>query len=135
MEILKRVKKYIIVTFIGLLLTICICWIKQFSFQMEEVYKYKILSDATFFSAVILLGIGLMISAASNFGLFIAVSYSIKRFFTIVSKQATQNRGKILSYYEYRKMKLENDISGRYMYITGIGFLLISVIFTVMYYK
>ncbi len=133
MDVLKKLRKYIIVTIIGVLLTFFICWLKDFSFVMEEQRMYKVLSDATFFSAVILIGFGLMISL-SNFGLFTSVSYSMKRFFTVFSKNGTEKRKNMPSYYEYRSVKLEHEVSGAFMYIPGLLFFVVSIIFTVLFY-
>lgn len=133
MDNLKRLRKYIIVTVTGIILTVFICWLKDFSFELEKKMIYKILSDATFFTAVLLIGIGLLISIG-NFGLFTAVSYSMKRFFTVFSKESVERRKNMPSYHEYRAMKLENDVSGAFMYIPGVLFFVLSVIFTVMYY-
>ena len=133
MDNLKSFRKYLIVTVIGIILSSFVCWLKDFSFELEKQMIYKILSDATFFTAVILIGFGLMMSI-SNFGLFTAVSYSIKRFFTVFSRESVEKRKNMPSYHEYRAMKLENDVSGAFMYIPGVLFFVLSVIFTIQYY-
>ncbi|MBQ2745616.1 MAG: DUF3899 domain-containing protein [Lachnospiraceae bacterium] len=133
MDTIKKLRKYIIVTIIGILFTMLICWLKDFSFGMAEQRMYKILSDAAFFSAVILIGFGVMISI-SNFGLFTAVSYSMKRFFTVFSKDREEKRKNMPSYYEYRAIKLENNVSGAFMYIPGLLFLVVSIVFTMLFY-
>lgn len=133
MEHLEKLRKYIIVTIIGLLLTVFICWLKKFSFYMEWQKMYKILSDATFFTAVIFIGIGIMISI-SNAGLFTAVSYSMKRFFTVFSRDRVEKRRNMPAYHEYRAVKLEHNVSGAFMYLPGLVFLAVSIIFTIMFY-
>ena len=127
MDTIKKLRKYIIVTIIGILFTMLICWLKDFSFGMAEQRMYKI------FSAVILIGFGVMISI-SNFGLFTAVSYSMKRFFTVFSKDREEKRKNMPSYYEYRAIKLENNVSGAFMYIPGLLFLVVSIVFTMLFY-
>lgn len=133
MDTLKKFRKYIIATIVGVLLTVIICWLKDFSWDMSEQRIYKILSDATFFAAVILIGFGVMISL-SNFGIFTSISYTMKRFFTVFSKDSAEKRKNMLSYHEYRAVRLENDISGAFMYIPGLVFLVISIIFTMLFY-
>ncbi len=133
MDNLKRFRKYIIVTIIGVVFNIFVCWIKGFSFDMDQNRMFKLLSDATFFTSVIFVGLGSMISI-SNFGLFTAVSYSLKRFFAIFSREPEQKRKNMPSYYEYRKLKLEDNVSGAFIYIPGILFFLISMMFTLAFY-
>lgn len=131
MDILKRFRKYMIVTILGAIFTIFVCWMKGFSINMEQSRMYKLLSDATFFTAVLLIGFGLMISI-SNFGLFTAVSYSMKKFFAIFSKEMKSKD--MPSYYEYRMLRLEDTVSGAFIYIPGILFLVISILFIVVLY-
>ena len=132
MEVLKRFRKYIIVSVIGILLVWFVCWLKDFSFDMEKQELYRILCDATFFAAVMLLGFGLMLSI-SNFGLFTAISYSTKKLFCAFSRDYETKRKNMPSYYEYRAIKLENDVSGAFLYIPGAVFLVISIIFLILF--
>lgn len=132
MEIIKKFRKYIVATIIGLIMVLLVCWLKDFSFGMESHRIYRILCDATFFASVILIGFGLMLSI-SNFGLFTAVSYSMKKFFIVFTRNFEEKRKNMPSYYEYRSMKLEKDVSGAFMYIPGVVFFAVSIVFLMLY--
>ena len=132
MEIIKKFRKYIVATIIGLIMVLLVCWLKDFSFDMESHKIYRILCDATFFASVFLIGFGLMLSI-SNFGLFTAVSYSMKKFFIVFTRNFEEKRKNMPSYYEYRAVKLEKDVSGAFLYIPGVIFLAVSIIFLMLY--
>lgn len=132
MEIIKKFRKYIVATIIGLIMVLLVCWLKDFSFDMESHKIYRILCDATFFASVFLIGFGLMLSI-SNFGLFTAVSYSMKKFFIVFTRNFDEKRKNMPSYYEYRAVKLEKDVSGAFLYIPGVIFLAVSIIFLMLY--
>lgn len=132
MDTLKRLRKYIISSIIGLLLVFVVCYLKDFSFEMEGNKIVRILCDGTFFASVILIGFGLMLSI-SNLGLFTAVSYSFKRFFAVFSRDYKSHKKDMPDYYQYRTAKLENQVSGAFMYIPGVVYFVISVIFLMLY--
>lgn len=132
MEIIKKFRKYIVATIIGLIMVLLVCWLKDFSFDMESHKIYRILCDATFFASVFLIGFGLMLSI-SNFGLFTALSYSMKKFFIVFTRNYDEKRKNMPSYYEYRAVKLEKDVSGAFLYIPGVIFLAVSIIFLMLY--
>lgn len=132
METFKKMRKYVVAAVAGLIIVFMVCWLKDFSFSMNKYKIYRILCDGTFLAAVLLIGFGLMVSI-SNFGLFIAVSYSMKRFMSVFSRDFQEKRQNMPSYYEYRAVKLEKDVSGAFLYIPGIIYFLLSLMFLVLY--
>ncbi len=58
--------------------------------------------------------------------------YTMKRLFSVFSKDLAEKN--MISFYQYGSLKLENDISGAFIYPPGMLFLIISVIFTIMFY-
>ena len=133
MESVRRYFKYIVAAIIGVVLTIFICWLKDFSLDMDRQYMYKVLADATLLPAVTLIGFGLLVSL-SNFGLFLSVGYSLKRFMTIFSKEAAKQRENMEIYYEYRQARLNKNVSGAFLYLVGLVFFLVSIAFTFLFY-
>lgn len=133
MESVRKYIKYIVVAILGVLLTVFVCWYKGFSLDMDRQYMCKVLADATLLPAVILIGFGLLVSL-SNFGLFMSVAYSMKRFMSIFSKNYVKQQRNIETYYQYRQARLNNNVSGAFMYIVGIVFLIASIIFTFLFY-
>lgn len=132
MEVIKKFRKYIVATIIGLIMVLLVCRLKDFSFGMDSHKIYRILCDGTFLASVILIGFGLMLSI-SNFGLFTAVSYSMKKFFIVFTRDFEEKRKNMPSYYEYRAMKMDKDVSGAFMYIPGVIFLVLSIVFLILY--
>jgi hypothetical protein len=129
---MKKYLKYIITTGIGILMCVGVILIGDISNQESISDVMKILTNAFFVPGILILGFGLLI-LASNGGTFDMLSYGTKKFFDLFRRP--QYRKITDTFYDYRKAKQENPIDFMYMIFIGLGFLVISVVFLVLYYQ
>ena len=128
---MKKIKGYLITFGIGLILALLIVLFKDI-FHAENAKKvFHILSDAFFVPGVLIAGFGLLV-LASNGGTFDMLTYGIIRFFTFFKKDL---RVKHKTFYEYRTAQQENPRKFLYLVLTGLAFIVLSVIFLLIYLK
>ena len=70
---------------------------------------------------------------ASNGGTFDMLVYGTKKFIDIFRKP--QHRKITNTFYDYRKVKQENPGDFLYLILVGLGFILVSVVFLIIYYQ
>lgn len=129
---LKKAVLYIVSFVVGLLIMLFVLAVKSFSFSWPVLRIYRIFCDASFASAVVLIGFGLLL-AISNEGLFVSVSYSWYRFSSTFGKDYESKRKNMLSYKEYRDMKLEKRAPSAFAWIPGLVYLGISIVFLILF--
>ena len=129
---LKKTVLYIVSFVVGLLIMLFILAVKGFSFSWTLPRIYRIFCDASFASAVMLIGFGLLM-AISNEGLFLSMGYSWYRFSSVLGKDYQNKRKNLLSYKEYRDMKLESKVPHAFAWIPGLVYLAVSIVFLVLF--
>ncbi len=128
---MRKYLKYIITILVGLAMSIAI--ISGSIAKAETTTEImKILTNAFFVPGILILGFGLLI-IASNGGTFDMLVYGTKKFFDMFRKP--QYRKITDTFYDYRKAKQETPIEFMYMILIGLGFIIISVVFLILYYQ
>ncbi|MBQ6715577.1 MAG: DUF3899 domain-containing protein [Clostridia bacterium] len=125
-------KNYGICAFIEALIAFFVIWSKGF-FAHSLAVNIQILSDAFFVSGILMtLFAGLMF--VSGEGAFIGVGFVLRN---VVLAFVPMGRARHEVYADYRARKLKNaQKSGiRYPLLTGLVFLFIGIVFTVIWYK
>ena len=128
---MKKIKSYLITFGIGLTLVLLIVLFKDIFHAKDAIKVFHILSDAFFVPGVLIAGFGLLV-LASNGGTFDVLTYGIIRFFTFFKKDL---RVKHKTFYEYRTAQQENPRKFLYLVLTGLAFIVFSVIFLLIYLK
>ena len=123
--------KYLITVGVGLVFAALIIFPGVFK-QESASDVYKLLVNGFFVPGVFILGIGLLV-LASNGGTFDMLIYGTKKFFDMFRKP--QYRKITDTFYDYRKAKQEHPGEFGYMILTGLGFIIVSLILLVFYYQ
>ena len=129
---LKTVLKYSITVVIGLLMVIGVCDVQNLFGILEPLRICKILCNAFFISGILLLGVGILVFISKE-GMFDGMSYYAGRFMLLFSPKYDEKRKNMLSYYEYKKAK-NRESGGSFILITGLGFLVVALVFLGLFY-
>ena len=125
-------RNYGICALIEVLIAFLVIWSKGF-FAHSLAVNIQILSDAFFVSGIMMtLFAGLMF--VSQEGAFIGVGFVLRN---VVLAFIPMGRARHELYADYRARKLKNakKSSNRYPLVTGLVFLFIGIVFTVIWYK
>ncbi|MBQ4158290.1 MAG: DUF3899 domain-containing protein [Clostridia bacterium] len=125
-------RNYGICALIEVLIAFLVIWSKGF-FAHSLAVNIQILSDAFFVSGILMtLFAGLMF--VSQEGAFIGVGFVLRN---VVLAFIPMGRARHELYADYRARKLKNakKSSNRYPLVTGLVFLFIGIVFTVIWYK
>ncbi len=125
-------RNYGICALIEVLIAFLVIWSKGF-FAHSLAVNIQILSDAFFVSGILMtLFAGLMF--VSQEGAFIGVGFVLRN---VVLAFIPMGRARHEIYADYRARKLKNakKSSNRYPLVTGLVFLFIGIVFTVIWYK
>ncbi len=125
-------RNYGICALIEVLIAFLVIWSKGF-FAHSLAVNIQILSDAFFVSGILMtLFAGLMF--VSQEGAFIGVGFVLRN---VVLAFIPMGRARHELYADYRARKLKNakKSSNRYSLVTGLVFLFIGIVFTVIWYK
>lgn len=124
-------KKYGICVGIELLIAFLVIWSKGF-FAHSLAVNIQILSDAFFVSGILMtMFAGMMF--VSGEGALIGIGFVLRN---VILSFIPMGRAKHEVYADYRARKLGkvNKSSNRYPLVTGLSFLFIGVVFTVIWY-
>ena len=123
--------KYVITICVGLVFAALIIFPSVFN-QETAADVYEVLVNAFFVPGVLIFGFGLLV-LASNGGTFDMLVYGTKKFVDLFRKP--QHRKITDTFYDYRKAKQEHPGEFGYMILTGLGFIIVSLILLVFYYQ
>ncbi len=123
--------KYGITTLVGVVITLAVCWARGLFSSQAAVDTYRILCDGCFVSAVLLIGVGLMV-LVSNTGAFDILNYGVRSFFGIFSKEA-ENRKPEGSFIQYKERKAAQKSPYLFLVLVGCGFLAVAFVFVFLY--
>ena len=123
--------KYLITFTVGLAISALIIFPGVFK-QETESDVLKVIVNGFFVPGIFILGFGLLV-LASNGGTFDMLIYGTKKFFDMFRKP--QYRKINNTFYDYRKAKQEYPGEFLYLILTGLGFIIISLIFLIFYYQ
>ena len=123
--------KYLITVGVGLVFAALIIFPGVFK-QESTSDVYKLLVNGFFVPGVFILGIGLLV-LASNGGTFDMLIYVTKKFFDMFRKP--QYRKITDTFYDYRKAKQDHPGEFGFLVLTGLGFIIVSLILLIFYYQ
>lgn len=129
---MKKYIKYLITTLIGLIFIVIVILAKGIFSQQNAKDVMHILTDATFASGALIFCFGILV-VASNGGTFDMLSYGMISFISMFKKDV--NKRKYKTFYDYRQTKQASPKPYLYLIIVGAGYILISLIFLLLYYK
>lgn len=124
-------KKYIICFCIASLITFVVFWIKGF-FTTRLAVNIQILSDGFFVSGILLMLYAGMMFISSE-GALIGISFVLKNVFLSFIPMGRKNH-ELYAQYRERKLNELKKSTDHCILITGLIFLTIGVIFTVIWY-
>ena len=125
----KNIIKFLIVG-AGIAVIVFIC--KDLSSAGTAADKMMILSDGFFLSGILLAGLGLL-TIFANDGIFLGLSYALKCVFSVF--KGGKGRTMDISYFEYKMDKAGKKKPYIEMLISGIVFIAIAAVFTMLFYK
>ncbi|MBQ8292866.1 MAG: DUF3899 domain-containing protein [Bacilli bacterium] len=128
---MKKVKEILITIGIGLLCTLFISMMRGIFDKSTEQEVFHVLCDAFFIVGVVITGIGLLI-ICSNEGAFDMIVYGTTMFINWFRRK---NERKYETYYDYVVAKSEKKTGFSSFLISGIFFLLMSLLMLMLYYK
>ena len=123
--------KYVITIGVGLVLAALIIFPGVFK-QESTSDVYKLLVNGFFVPGVLILGLGLLV-VASNGGTFDMLVYGTKKFFDMFRKP--HHRKITDTFYDYRRAKQEHPGAFGFLVLTGLGFIIVSLILLIFYYQ
>ena len=130
----KMVIKSLIVTGIGIIAALVIIWLRDFFAESDLAQKYRILADATCVPGAVLVSAAGIVWVSMD-GLFDMLGYAFTRVGGTLIPGARMNSD---TFYDYkvkkREKRAEKDNTTLFSFLfVGLGFILISILFTVMY--
>lgn len=128
---MKKLRKYIITLFVGLLIVLLVALFNGAFDSNSKKDTVKYLCDAFFISSVIIGGIGLLVFASSE-GAFDMIVYGLQSFFSLFK---TPGKRKYASYYEYKESKAKEKIESGFMLYVGLFLFLVMIILYIIYNK
>ena len=129
----KMLIKSLIVTGIGVVAFLVVMWLRDFFAQESLAEKYRILADAACIPGAVLVSAAGIVWVSMD-GLFDMLGYAMSRVGGTLIPGAKMNSD---TFYDYKVKKVEKradkDKTTLFTFLfVGIGFLLISVVFTVL---
>ena len=124
--------KYIITIGVGLIIAATIIFGGNVFNQESTSDVMKLLVNGFFVPGVLILGFGLLV-VASNGGTFDMIVYGTKKFIDLFRKP--QYRKITNTFYDYRRSKQEHPGASAHLVLVGIGFIVVSLILLIFYYK
>ena len=126
---MKNLKKYLIAEFVALVMAF-IVFISCKGFKQDTTKELlRVLNDSTFITAVLFTGFGLLIFA-SNEGTFDMLVYGMQSFLGLFRSKANRRYD---SFADYRAQKAQEKISNGFILVTGLTFLILSIILFIIY--
>lgn len=129
---MRKYIKYIVTVSIGLAMSAAIIFSGNILNLESKTEIMKLLTNSFFVPGILIFGFGLLI-LASNGGTFDMLVYGTKKFFDLFRKP--EQRKITNTFYDYRKAKQETPLDFVYLVLIGLGFILVSVIFLILYYQ
>lgn len=127
----KQLIKYSIATFVGAAFTMIVLSAQGFFATDVAIIKYRMLADATSAPGIIMTLLPFLFWMSSD-GLFDGLAYALATLGNMLTFRGAKKQEK---YYDYKKRKAEKRMSGFWFILfVGLGFLLISGIFLILYY-
>ena len=128
----KLLPKYLISLFIGACFVFAVISLREYSAEMADAERYKILSDAFTIPGVVFILIGALVWVSTD-GFFDMFSFAIgKAVRTLIpfSKRSDE------TFYDYKVRKSEDRFTGySFLFFVGIAFLAVAIVFLVLYLK
>ena len=128
---MKKYLPHLITLGFSLVIIFLILLSKDIFKQTEPKMILLILTDVFFAVGVLLTGMGLLV-VASNGGTFDMITFGVKKFFSYFKREDRQLKQ---TFYDYRKLKLENQHSFGFFLTVGIFLIVVSLIFLYFLYK
>lgn len=124
----------IVVIVIGLIIATSICFTANI-FSQPQYEIMKVLSNAFLLPGVIFTGLGALIFV-SNLGYFNIFDFGFKQLSSSFGKKEKRKafREKYPDFYTYNKEKMKEQAQFTFILFPGILFMLLSVLFTVLFY-
>lgn len=126
---MKKLKRYLITIGIGLLISFYVAYTQGIFGQNEAKTIYHILTNSFFVSAVLVMGMGGLIFVSDE-GAFDGLTYAMKSFFDIFRRN---KKNKYQTFYDYKVAKGDRNHKFGFMIISGLGFLVLSLIMLLLY--
>lgn len=127
---LDTLAKYVLTIVAGIGLALLYVSLRDFS-AAEQVEKYRILCDAFTLPGVLMLAIGALVAVA-NEGIFNGIGYALSHLVKALTFRGREQE----RYYDYVERKRARRASGYgFLFIVGAGFMAISLIFLVLFYR
>lgn len=126
---MKKVLKYLIPFFVCAIAVILIL-ASRGAFAKSGRPLMTDLCDAFFVPGIIMAGFGLLIFA-TNGGAFDMLAFGVRKLFDLFKKDLT--KVKYRTFYDYREAQKEKKRSFLNLVIVGVGFLLASMVFLIVY--
>ena len=127
----KQLLKYSIATFVGAAFTLLILSMQGFFATDAVIVKYRMLVDATSAPGMIMTLLPFLLWMSTD-GLFDGLTYALAALGNMLTFRGAKKHEK---YYDYKKRKSEKRVSGFWFILfVGLGFMLISGIFLILYY-
>jgi hypothetical protein len=124
-------KKYIICFGVASLITFVVFWIKGF-FGSDPAVNFQILSDGFFVSGILLTLFAGMMFISGEGGL-IGISFVLRNVIQAFTPMGRKNH-EFYAQYRERKLSELKKSTDHCVLITGLLFIIISIIFTVIWY-
>lgn len=129
---MRRVLPYLITFLVGAAIVVLVICLQKVWAQTTVQNVMTVLCNGFFISGVIVTGAGIIVFA-SNGGAFYMLGYAMRLLVDLFKRHKEDKKYK--DYYDYQQQKQQKKHSFAFMLIVGIGFLLISAVFLILYYK
>ncbi len=129
----KTVIRYLITFGAALAVSMLIIWLRDLNYAESAAERYKILSDAFTVPGVVLVCFSGLLKLSSD-GFFDSIAYSFSR---VGGMLIPFFKTKHETYYDYKMRKAEKrgQINFRFLFLVGMVFIIISLIFILLYEK
>ncbi len=125
-----RLWQYLISFIVGAAIALGVFSAKDFFSETDTAQIYKTLSDGFFVAGVLLSGVGLLVFA-SNGGAFDMLVYGVQSAFSLILPAARRHD----TFYDYRVSRQKNRPSYAFMLLTGLFYIALAVIFSLVFSK
>ena len=127
----KQLIKYSIATFVGGAFALTVLLAKGFFTTDVAIIKYRMLIDAFSAPGMIMTLLPFLFWISTD-GLFDGLTYALQGLANMLTFRGIKKQEK---YYDYKKRKAEKRMTGFWFILfVGLGFMLISGIFLILYY-
>ena len=128
---MKKFIKYLIATAVGLVATALVLLVQGFFTVDVPIIRLKMLTDAFFGPGIIMVLLSLLFWISTD-GFFDGLTYSLKRLAQVFTFRGAMKQEK---YYDYKQRQAEKRLKGFWFILfVGLGFVLVSVVFIIIYY-